>query len=101
VGRSEFNHVRWLLTQAMRHMLKAQAWPDARDAANWRADAIDFGQQARDRYSRSMRRKIRIGALYQNAVRAMPTVNDGVPLTTLPEACPWTLDELLAVDGAA
>jgi len=64
VGRSEFNHVRSLLTQAMRHMLKAQAWPDARDAANWRADAIDFRQQARDRYTRSMRRKIKIGALY-------------------------------------
>jgi hypothetical protein len=95
VGRSEFNHVRSLLTQAMRHMLKARAWPDARDAANWRADAIDFRQQARNRYSRSMRRTIKLAALYADAVRAMPTINEGVPLPSLPEACPWTLEELL------
>jgi hypothetical protein len=95
VGRSEFNTVRSLLTHAMRHMLKVRAWPDARDAANWRADAIDFRQQARNRYSRPMRGKIKLATLYEDAVRAMPAVNDGVPLSTPPDRCPWTLDQLL------
>ena len=47
VGRSELRSCRSLLRQALRHMLKAEAWPLARDAPSWRADAIDFRRQAR------------------------------------------------------
>jgi hypothetical protein len=31
-----------LLVQALRHMLKTEAWPMHRDAPSWRPDAIDF-----------------------------------------------------------
>jgi hypothetical protein len=56
-------------------MLKAEAWPLARDAAIWKADAVDFRCQARRRFVPSMRQKI--------------------DLDTLPATCPVTLDELL------
>jgi len=58
VGRSELRSCKSLLRQALRHMLKAEAWPLSRDAPNWRADAIDFRRQARDAFTPSMRQKI-------------------------------------------
>ena len=42
LGKSELYAVQSLLTQALRHQLKARAWPQSRDAPTWRADAIDF-----------------------------------------------------------
>ncbi len=56
VGRSELHSVESLLVQALRHMLKAEAWPLSRDAPNWRADAVDFRRQAHRRFVPSMRR---------------------------------------------
>jgi hypothetical protein len=44
LGRSEVRAVESLLVQALRHILKAEAWPLSRDAPGWRADAIDFRQ---------------------------------------------------------
>src|ERR1700722_13582458 len=61
VGRSELRSCRTLLRQALRHMLKAEAWPLSRDAPSWRADAIDFRRQARDAFTPSMRQKIHAG----------------------------------------
>jgi hypothetical protein len=61
VGRSELRSCRSLLRQALRHMLKAEAWPLSRDAPTWRADAIDFRRQARDAFAPSMRQKIHAG----------------------------------------
>ena len=46
MGRSDCMSCRSLLRQALRHMLKAEAWPLSRDAPNWRADAIEFRRQA-------------------------------------------------------
>ena len=57
VGSEQLHAVQSLLGQALRHMLKAEAWPLSRDAPNWRADAIDFRQQATRRFVPSMREK--------------------------------------------
>ena len=64
VGSERMHAVEFLLVQALRHMLKAEAWPLSRDAPSWRADAIDFRQQARRRFVPSMRQKIDVGSLY-------------------------------------
>jgi hypothetical protein len=98
VGRSELRSCRSLLRQALRHMLKAQAWPLSRDAPTWRADAIDFRRQARDAFTPSMRQKIDVAALYADALRAMPDTIDGQPPLPVDTVCPVTLDELLAED---
>ena len=79
VGRSELHRVESLLVQALRHMLKAEAWPLSRDAPSWRADAIDFRQQARRRFAPSMRPKIDVASLYADARRALPETMDGLP----------------------
>lgn len=98
VGRSELRSCRSLLRQALRHILKAQAWPLSHDAPTWRADAIDFRRQAKDAFTPSMRQRIDVAELYQDAVRAMPDAVDGQPQLPLPEVCPLTLDALLGED---
>jgi hypothetical protein len=74
VGRSQLYAVESLLVQALRHMLKAEAWPLSRDAPTWRADAVAFRRQAQRRFVPSMRQKIGLA---------------------VPAVCPVTLDELL------
>ncbi len=96
VGRSQLQAVESLLAQALRHMLKAEAWPLSRDAPSWRADAIDFRQQARRRFVASMRGRLDVPGLYADALRAMPDTIDGVLPLPVPDVCPVTLDELLA-----
>jgi hypothetical protein len=96
VGSNRLHAVESLLVQALRHMLKAEAWPLSRDAATWRADAIDFRRQARRRFVPSMRQKIDIASLYADALAAIPETMDGQSPLPLPTECPVTLDELLA-----
>lgn len=98
VGRSQLHAVESLLVQALRHMLKAQAWPQARDAPTWTADAIDFRRQARRRFAPSMRQRIDVAGLYADARAAMPAAIDGQPPLPLPSGCPFTLDDLLSDD---
>jgi hypothetical protein len=95
VGRSQLHSVESLLVQALRHMLKAEAWPLSRDAPTWRADAIDFRRQARRRFAPSMRQRLDVAGLYADALAAMPETIDGQPPLPVPDVCPVTLDELL------
>ena len=95
VGANRLHAVESLLVQALRRMLKAEAWPLARDAPIWRADAIDFRQQAQRRLVPSMRQRIDITELYRQASRAIPETIDGVPPIPIQSDIP-TLDELLA-----
>ena len=95
VGNEQLHAVESLLVQAVRHMLKAEAWPHHRDAPTWQADAIDFRQQAQRRFVPSMHQKLDMERIWHHALRAMPRkVDDQDPLP-LPEACPFTLEELL------
>jgi hypothetical protein len=98
VGWSELYSVKSLLGQTLRHMLKAEAWPLSRDAPSWRADAIDFRQQAARRFVPSMRQKIDVARLYAQARRALAETIDGTPPLPVWDICPVTLDELLAVE---
>jgi hypothetical protein len=43
-----------------------------------------------------MRQRIDLARLYRQAVRAVPATNGGQPPLKLPDACPVTLDGLLA-----
>lgn len=95
VGRSEWHAVESFLVQALRHMLKAEGWPLSRDAPSWRADAINFRQQAARRFVPSMRQRIDMTRIYRQALSAMPDKVDG--LSPLPIRTPMpTLDELLS-----
>ena len=94
VGRSELRSCRSLLRQALRHLLKAEAWPLSRDAPTWRADAVDFRRQARDAFTPSMRQRIDVASLYADALASLPETMDGLPPSPIANEIP-TLDELL------
>jgi hypothetical protein len=101
VGRSQLNAVESLLTQALLHMLKAEAWPASRDMPSWKADSRLFRRQARRRFVPSMRQRIDLAGLYADALAGLPDAMDGQPPLPVPDVCPLTLDELLNEEQAA
>ena len=97
VGRSQVAAVRSLLTQALLHDLKAEAWPLSRDVSHWRGEARRFRVDAADSFTPSMRQLIDVETLYRRALYIMPErMDDQLPLP-VPATCPVTLDELLKV----
>ena len=101
VGLSELRACRSLLQQAMAHLLKLHAWPGSRAAAHWHDEAGVFLDDAADRFTPSMRQRIEVEALYAKALRRVRALQDVTGIARpLPEACPFTLDALLAGDVA-
>jgi hypothetical protein len=96
VGSEQLHAVESLLVQALVHMLKAEGWPNSRDAPNWRAETVRFRGDAADRYVPSMRQRIDLARLYRRALRALPETMDGQHPLPVRQDCPKTLDELLA-----
>ena len=99
VGSNRLHAVESLLVQALRHMLKAEAWPLSRDGPNWRADAIDFRQQAAAVFTPSMRQKIDLARLYRRALRAIPETNDGEPPLPLPDHYDFARNPFASLDA--
>jgi len=98
VGSERLHAVESLLVQALVHLLKLQAWPEARDAEHWDGEARGFRDDAAARFTPSMRQKIDVGRLYARALRRLPRTIDGQSPLALPQTCPWTLDGLLGED---
>ena len=97
VGLSELRSCRSLLRQALAHLLKLHAWPGSQAAAHWRDEVAGFLDDARDRFSPSMRHRLDMDDLYADASdRVRAGTDDAGEPRPLPEACPFTLDELLA-----
>lgn len=96
VGNEQLHAVRSLLVQALIHMLKAEAWPLSREVAHWQGEARRFRGDAADRYAPSMAQRIDLDRIYRRALNGMPETIDGQPPLPVPDACPVTLDELLA-----
>ena len=82
-------------------LLKLHAWPDSAAVAHWRSEAGVFLADAEDCFTPSMRQRIELDALYAKALGLAREATDatGEP-RPLPEACPFTLDELLAASVA-
>jgi hypothetical protein len=97
VGRTERRSCESHLVQALLHDLKADAWPLARDAPHWRAEARHQRGEAREAFSPSMRQRIDIERIYRRALAAMPETVDGLPPLPIQSEMP-TLDELLSED---
>lgn len=96
VGRSQLSAVRSLLTRALSHMLKCEAWPLSGEVPGWHAEAIRFRQEALEAYTPSMRQRLDMTRIYTLAVRQLPETIDGQPPLPIPDVCPVTLDELLS-----
>lgn len=93
VGRAELHAVESLLAQALFHFIKLHAVPDADPARHWRTEVISFLNNARRRHAPSMRQRVDLPGLWQDAVEQ---AREAYHSLTLPESCPWTPDELLA-----
>jgi len=105
VGKSQLDAVESLLLNALVHDLKVALWPDARDVPHWKAEARLFRSQARRRLTPSMRRKIIISELVEDAWSGLPETmceqpSPNVLQVTARLRSPATLDEALAEPAA-
>jgi hypothetical protein len=98
VGNAQLHAVTSNLLLALIHMLKAEACPLSREVPHWQAEARVFRANATDRFAPSMRQRIDLARIYRRTVRGLPETIDGQSPLPVPEACPVTLDELLAED---
>jgi hypothetical protein len=96
VGNEQLHAVESLLVQALRYMLKAEAWPLSREVPHWQAEARVARGDAASRFAPSMRQRIDMARIYRRAIRGLPETIDEVPPLPVPEVCPVTVDELLA-----
>ena len=96
VGLSELRACRSLLRQAMVHLLKLHAAPDSQAVEHWQGEVAGFLTDARDVFSPSMWQRIDLGELYADALY-QAKVGDRDGPRSAPEACPFVLDDLLAV----
>jgi Domain of unknown function DUF29 len=81
VGQSQIDAVELLLTQALFHMLRADAWPLLPYLSRWQADARLFRRQARRKYRPSIRQKIDLAGIYADALAGLSDkMDDQVPL---------------------
>ena len=97
VGRSELRACASLLERAIEHLLKLHAWSGHSAAQHWRREVRGLLRDARRAFSPSMRQRLDVAALYQEARDSVADDEmDGVPPGKLPETCALTLDALLA-----
>lgn len=85
-----------LIVRALLCDLRCEAWPLLPYVPHWRAEARLLRDQARERWTRTMRQKISLERPYRQALRAMPDSLDGQPPLPVPATCPVTLDDLVA-----
>lgn len=101
VGNEQRHAAESLLINIMQHRLQIAAWPTALAASHWQHEIDGWQVQVERRLRRSPKLRADMCAglaeLYQDAIRSMYREVDGVPRPPMPEACPWTLAELLAV----
>ena len=101
VGLSELRTVRSLLRQALLHLLKLHASPQAGSAGHWRTEIAGFLTDARDRYAPSMRHRIDVDTIYRDALYGIfgtrfPTAETGEPtMASFAAECPFSLEDLL------
>src|SRR5690242_12772041 len=94
VRRSQLSAVRSLLTRALEHMLKAEAWPLSHAVPGWQAEARRFRFEAAEAFTPSMRQRIDMVKLYRQTVKLLPDTMDGQPPLPVSGECPVTIDEL-------
>jgi uncharacterized protein DUF29 len=99
VGSEQRHAVESLLTNILQHLLQVMAWPEALAASHWQHEIDGWRVQVERRLRRGPKLRADMEAdlanLYQDAIRSMYRELDGVPRPPLPDACPFTLDQLL------
>jgi len=96
VGLSELHSVQSFLNLMLVHLLKIFVSPEDQAVNHWRGEIVAFQKNAARRFSPSMRQRIDLSALYDEALEQIEALGErGGQLRSWPAACPFTLDELL------
>jgi hypothetical protein len=99
VGLSILHDTETFLVRAFVHLLKLQAWPDSAASNGWRSDIIGFQNDAQRRISPSMRQRIDLAALYDDALSIMRAGDGpGAKPRPWPTASPFALKDLVEAD---
>ncbi|ACK70981.1 protein of unknown function DUF29 [Gloeothece citriformis PCC 7424] len=95
LGNEQLHAVESYLKQLIPHKFKLQYVNDQYSRKGWEDEIDNFLDEIEDRLTNSMRPKIDLDKIYQRARR---NVLKRYPLLekTLPQECPYTLDELVS-----
>ena len=97
VGLSELKRVESLLVQAMTHLMKMHRWPEDIAMGHWESEVVAFLLSALRSYTPSMRRRLSMDDLFEDARRQFVKLPGAA--TSLPDACPYDLRDLLDRDA--
>ena len=102
LGNEQLFQVESNLEQALAHLLKLATAPESDAAQHWVGETRAFLHTARRRDRPSMRRVLDLAALWAGFLRDLRRAarQDGIAPPVLPEAMPFTLDDLLDEDAS-
>ncbi len=99
VGNSELHGCQSLLTRALEHLMKLHLEPESPAVPHWRGEVAGFLAGARRYFAPSMRQRLDLPSLYKDArFQAVVGAADEAQAATLPQTCPYALDDLLTPD---
>ena len=101
VGKSEFYAVQSLIGQILIHLIKSASAISATPLRHWRSELLAFSSGLRKRYAPSMRARIDMDRLWQEALdqaAAELSIRHETLLPDLPDACPVEVEDLVAGD---
>jgi len=102
MGRRELKSLLQTLIRVIEPLLKLEYAPARDPRRGWEESVIVHRRHARAdlEMSPSLRGRIDLDRIYREARRdaARALARDGIAASELPEACPWTLDQLLDSD---
>ena len=98
LGKSELHRVMAFLVLVLQHLIKLQVAPASRDTAHWYQETSNFQASARRSFSPGMRQLIDVEEVWTDAWHGVRRFLDdiGFDEDRAGEACPFTLEELLA-----
>lgn len=99
VGKTELHRVESFLELMLQHLLKLASVPDAQPARHWVQEVGLHHRAVLDEFRRSMSQNIKLGRVWTAArVRADAALDQhgDALIAPLPEACPFSLDEMTA-----
>jgi hypothetical protein len=101
LAKRERDAVRSQVRRILEHALKLEFSPAADPRAGWVDTIVDARDALRDKLSETLRRgaRARLGRLYAeargDAARRLRAYGEPEAAASLPEACPYTLDQVL------
>jgi hypothetical protein len=99
VGRSELAAVESYLELIFVHLIRLVVEPESTSVRHWRSEIVGFNENARRRYSPSMRQRIDVNALWRSARKRSLAAYEGTQherVDGLSTDAPFALDQLLA-----